>query len=302
MSNGSQVIFGGTVAPDAGALLIDFKTVRPAKPIFTVWRNLVNVPEQDMVPANQVALAGETFGGNPTTDHSKRIAGLPQGVPLWLRIDANAEDLPHGDPQGVANWVLGTGTFARVCLVKILSVQVLNSGDSGGDADMVFEFQVYNGSNSMGEGLIGFILPGPGPQNPIPRFDRSGVDNGEFVPDMVSTFRINNAPDVVVPFLASLHLKGGFLHFPTIGTNMVPDTVPDGAGSGSNDDFEFATCMGLVTLPTQLGDTSSDAFIMSTGLAVPSITATLVFETKVSNPANILPEKLIHLVHFPGFG
>ena len=119
MSNGSQVIFGGTVAPDAGALLIDFKTVRPAKPFFAVWRNLVNVPEQDMVPANQVAFAGETFGGDPTTDHSKRIAGLPQGVPLWLRIDANAEDLPHGDPQGVANWVLGTGTFARVCLVKI---------------------------------------------------------------------------------------------------------------------------------------------------------------------------------------
>jgi hypothetical protein len=34
----------------------------------------------------------------------------------------------------------------------------------------------------------------------------------------------------------------------------------------------------------------------------PSITATLAFETIVSNPSNVLPVKLIELIHFPGLG
>lgn len=299
MSDESQAIFGGTITPDAGALLINFKTVRPAKPVFTVFRNLVDVQAQDMVLANQVAFAGETL--TPTTDHSQRIAGLPQGVPLWLRIDANAEDLPVGDPRGPASSVVRTGTFARVCLVKILSVQVLNSGDSGGDADMLFEFQVYNGSSSVGEGLI-FRLPSPGPKNPIPRWQISSVDNGDFVPEMVSTFTIPNAPDVIVPYLASLHLKGSLFHFPSIGQKIVPVTLPDATGSDSNEDFESADCMGRASLPTQLGDTASPGFFLSTGLLVPSIEATLVFETIVSNPAKILPVELIQLIHFPGLG
>jgi hypothetical protein len=56
--------------------------------------------------------------------------------------------------------------------------------------------------------------------------------------------------------------------------------------------------MGPVTLPTTLGDTTSSAFIMGTGLAVPSITSTLQIETIVSNPSNILPVKEIQLIHF----
>src|SRR5262245_18598462 len=97
MSDDSQAIVGATIAPDAGALLINFNTVRPARLVFTVWRNLVNVQEQDMVPANQVAFAGDTL--TPTTNHSTRIVGLPLGVPLWLRIIAQAEDLPVSDPM-----------------------------------------------------------------------------------------------------------------------------------------------------------------------------------------------------------
>ena len=99
MSDGSQFIVG-TIAPDAGALLLNFNTARPAKPVFTVWRNVVNDQDKDMIPANQIAFSGETL--TPITAHSKRIAGLPQGVPLWLRIDARAEDLPVSDPRGAA--------------------------------------------------------------------------------------------------------------------------------------------------------------------------------------------------------
>jgi len=283
MINGSQAIFAGTIAPDAGALLIDFKTVRPAKPVFTVWRNILNEQDKDMVPENQVAFSLET--PTPTTNHSKRIAGLPQGMKLWLRIDAQAEDLPVGDPRGAASSVVGTGTFVRVCLVKIGSLEVLNNGDSGGGADMLFQFQVFDGSDSVGEGLIDLF-----------QLDVDSIDNGEFVPGIVHTFKIDNAPDVVVPYLSSLHRKGGF---PTIGTRTIPDTLPDEAGSGSNDDFEFADVMGRVSLPTQLGDTTQSGFMMNTGLNVPSITATLAFETNVLNPSNILPVKLFH--HGPGF-
>ena len=281
MSGGSQAIFDATIAPEAGALLIDFKTVRPAKPVFTVWRNVVNDQDKDMIPANQVAFSGETL--TPTTTHSKRIAGLPQGVPLWLRINAQAEDLPVSDPRGAASRVVQTGTFFRICLVKILSVEVLNSGDSGG-ADMKFGFQVYNGSSSVGEGLID-------------RFQQSvdRIDNGEFVREMVGTFKIEHAPDVIVPYLSSLRLKGGF---PTIGEQTPPDTLPDGPASGSNEDFDFADCMGRAALPAQLGDTTSGAFMMGTGLLVPSIAATLQFETIVSNPSNSLPVKEIQLIHF----
>ena len=277
MSDGSQGI-AGTIAPDAGALLINFNTVRPAKPVFTVWRNVVNDQDKDMIPANQVAFSGETL--TPTTAHSKRIAGLPQGVPLWLRIDARAEDLPVSDPRGAATRVVRTGTFLRICSVKILSVEVLNSGDSGG-ADMKFGFQVYNGSSSVGEGLID-------------RFQRSvdSINNGVFVREMVGTFKLVQAPDVVVPYLSSLHLKGGF---PTIGEQTPPDTLPDEPASGSNEDFDFADCVGRAALPAQLGDTTSGAFIMGTGLLVPSITATLQFETIVSNPSNIGQVKMVHL-------
>src|SRR5262249_45642791 len=128
------------------------------------------------------------------------------------------------------------------------------------------------------------------------QLDVDSIDNGEFVPGIVRTFKIDNAPDVVVPYLSSLHRKGGF---PTIGTRTIPDTLPDEAGSGSNDDFEFADVMGRVSLPTQLGDTTQSGFMMNTGLNVPSITATLAFETNVLNPSNILPVKLFH--HGPGF-
>ena len=282
MSDGSQQIVG-EIAPDAGALLINVNTERPARPVYTVWRNLTNVQEQDMVPANQVAAALETL--TPTTSHSKRIAGLPQGVPLWLRIDAQAEDLPVSDPRGAASSVVQTGTFFRICLVNILSIEVLNSGDPGGGADMLFQFQVYNGSSSVGEALIDLFQK-----------EVSDIDNGAFVPDMPSTFKIEHAPDVVVPYLSSLHRKGGF---PTIGTRTIPDTLPDEAGSGSNDDFEFADVMGRVSLPTQLGDTTQSGFMMNTGLNVPSITATLAFETNVLHPSNIWPVKLFH--HGPGF-
>src|SRR5262249_3861013 len=113
--------------------------VRPAKPVFTVWRNIANDQNKDMVPANQVAFSLET--PTPTTNHSKRIAGLPQGMKLWLRIDAQAEDLPVGDPRGAASSVVGTGTFVRVCLVKIGSLEVLNSGVRRRHAVSVRSFQ-----------------------------------------------------------------------------------------------------------------------------------------------------------------
>jgi hypothetical protein len=44
-----------------------------------------------------------------------------------------------------------------------------------------------------------------------------------------------------------------------------------------------------VTLPTALGDTHTSAFLLGTGLLVPSITATLTFETNVTNPRNLQP-------------
>ena len=210
-------------------------------------------------------------------------------APLTEKLVAKAEHLPVGDPRGAASSVVGTGTFVRVCLVKIGSLEVLNSGDSGG-ADMLFQFQVFNGSSSIGEGLIDLL-----------QLDVDSIDNGEFVSGIVRTFKIDNAPDVIVPYLSSLHRKGGLFHVPTIGTKTIPDALPDAAGSGSNDDFEFADVMGRVSLPipAQVGATTQSGFMMNTGLNVPSITATLAFETNVLNPSNILPVKLFH--HGPGF-
>ena len=72
---------------------------------------------------------------------------------------------------------------------------------------------------------------------------------------------------------------------------MAFNLLPDEAGSGSNDDFEFADVMGRVSLPTQLGDTTQSGFMMNTCLNVPSITATLGFETNVLNPSNILARR-----------
>jgi hypothetical protein len=269
MSDDSQAIQNATIAPDAGALLINFTTRRPAKPVFTVWNKVSNDQNTDMVAVNQIAFALET--STPTTNHAKRIAGLPQGVPLWLRIDAQAEDLPFGDPRGPSSFVCSTGTLKRVCSVKIVSLEVLNSGDSGGGASMLFQFQVYNGSSSVGESLIN-----------LQQTQIDSIDNGTFVREVVGTFTIDNAPDVIVPYLGSLHFKGSG----TIGVR-IPDVLPDRADSGSNEEAEFADSMARATLPTQLGDTTSSALIMGTGLLVPSITATLDIETIVSNPANI---------------
>jgi hypothetical protein len=272
----NQEIVDARITPDTGAIEATFTTTRPSKPILTVWRRLKNDAAQDMVPANQIAVSGETL--TPLTKHSVRIANLPQGVLLWLRIKANAEDLPPSDPSGHAQLDVQTGTYVRTCLATIGSVEVLNSGDSGGGASMQFQFQIYNGSSPAGEALI-----------ELKRSSVDSIDNGEFVGDMVGQHKIESAPDVIVPYMAALHFTGGFLHFPTVGTIVAPATLPDKTGSGSNDDFQWADCLGRVTLPTALGDTHTSAFLLGTGLLVPSITATLTFETNVTNPRNLQP-------------
>jgi hypothetical protein len=273
-----QRILGGTIAPDAGAIQMNFTTLRPAKPVFTVWRSITNVQATDMVPANQIAFAGETL--TPTTTHAKRIADLPQGVPLWLRIDANAEDLPAGDPRAPASRIVHTGSLVRVCLVRIFSLELLNSGDSDGGAEMLFQFQVYNGSSTSGEALISTHVA-----------EIDSIDNGEFVRDMAGTFKVDNAPDVVVPYLGALHWNG---KFPVKGRGL-PPTVPAQADSGADDEAQWADCMTRVMLPSTLGTTTSSGLNMGTGLEVPSIAATLSVETIVSNPSNIRPVKLVSL-------
>ena len=37
-----QAIPGATVAPDAGAIVVTFSTVRPSSLVFTVWRRIAN--------------------------------------------------------------------------------------------------------------------------------------------------------------------------------------------------------------------------------------------------------------------
>jgi hypothetical protein len=268
-----QGIHGLTVVPEAGAITITFTTTRPSKPVFTVWRRIANVAAQDMVPANQVAFSGETT--TPQTTHTARITALPQGLPLWLRVDAAAEDVPAGDLRRPASLFCPTGTFVRVCLAKILSVEVLNSGDSGGGASMLFQFQVYNGMSSEGEALI-----------PTKQADVDSVDNGGLVGGMVGEFKIDAAPDTVVPYLEALHWKGSFPGLPLKG-RQIGDTLPSDTGSGSDDDAEWADCLARAALPTGLGSTTSGALVLSTGLLVPSVEARLVFETIVSNPSGI---------------
>jgi hypothetical protein len=268
-----QAIHGLTVVPSAGAITITFTTARPSKPVFTVWRRIANVAAQDMIPANQVAFSGETT--TPTTTHGARIAGLPQGQPLWLRIDAAAEDVPAGDPRRPSSLYCPTGTFVRVCLARILSVEVLNSGDSGGGASMLFQFQVYDGISSGREALI-----------TTKQSEVDSIDNGEFAGGMVGEYKIDAAPDTIVPFLEALHWKGSFPGLPLQG-RKIADTLPDDIGSGSDDEAEWADCAAPVPLPGGLGSTTSGALILSTGLLVPSVAAQLVLETIVSNPSGI---------------
>lgn len=151
-NNIHQAIVNAIIAPEAGAISISFKTLRPAKPIFTVWKDITQ-RKNDMVPQNQIASAFESL--TPTTTHFKRITGLPQGVPLWLRIDAAAEDVPVGDPRQPASFVCETGTLTRTCEIQIASLELLNSGDSDGGASMVFMFQVYNGISNERRSLKG---------------------------------------------------------------------------------------------------------------------------------------------------
>jgi hypothetical protein len=194
-----QAIVGATITPDVGAIVATFTTVRPSKPVFTVWRRIANVAAQDMVPARQVAFSGETL--TPRTSHSVRIASLPQGLPLWLRITADAEDVPAADPLKLrhAQMDVQTGTYVRTCVVRILSVEVLNSGDSGGGASMLLQFQVYNGTSSAGEALIA-----------TKQSSVDSIDNGEFVGDMVGQYKIDSAPDTIVPYMSALHWRGSF--------------------------------------------------------------------------------------------
>jgi hypothetical protein len=267
-----QAIHDLTVVPSAGAITITFTTARPSKPVFTVWRRIANVAAQDMTPANQVAFSGETM--TPKTTHSARISGLPQGQPLWLRIDAAAEDVPAGDYRRPASLYCPTGTFVRVCLARVLSVEVLNSGDSGGGASMLFQFQVYNGVSPAGETLI-----------TTKQSEVDSIDNGEFAGGMVGEYKIDAAPDTIVPYLEALHWKGSFRGLPLQG-RKIGDTLPSDSGSGSDDEAEWADCLARVPLP-DLGDTTSGTLILSTGLLVPSVEARLVFETIVSNPSRI---------------
>ena len=114
-----QGIHGLTVVPEAGAITITFTTTRPSKPVFTVWRRIANIAAQDMVPANQVAFSGETT--TPQTTHTARITALPQGLPLWLRVDAAAEDVPAGDLRRPASLFCPTGTFSGLSGKNLVS-------------------------------------------------------------------------------------------------------------------------------------------------------------------------------------
>jgi hypothetical protein len=156
-----------------------------------------------------------------------------------------------------------------------LSVEVLNSGDSGGGASMLFQFQVYDGISSGREALI-----------TTKQSEVDSIDNGEFAGGMVGEYKIDAAPDTIVPFLEALHWKGSFPGLPLQG-RKIADTLPDDIGSGSDDEAEWADCAAPVPLPGGLGSTTSGALILSTGLLVPSVAAQLVLETIVSNPSGI---------------
>jgi hypothetical protein len=268
-----QEIVDATIAPEAGAINISFKTLRPAKPIYTVWKDLTH-QEDDMVPQNQIVAAFESL--TPTTTHMKRITGLPQGELMWLRIDAAAEDVPVGDPRQPASFVCQTGTCVRSCAIKIASLELLNSGDPGGGASMVFLFQVYNGDSKEHEGLTAGR-----------RVEIDSIDNGLKVGEMEGTFNIDNAPDVVVPSLGSVHVDG----FPMMGTGLPPSLVgdvPNGpeVSSDAGGDSQASSCVTPVTLPVAPGDTTS-TLLMGTALNVPSFTATLTIETNVKNSKGI---------------
>jgi len=163
---------------------------------------------------------------------------------------------------------------------------MLTSGGDPEGASMVFQAQVYNGDSK--EPLTDGRL-----------VDIDSIGNGEFVRDMIGTsFRIDQAPDVVVPYLAALHRTGGIFHVPTIGTGL-PGVLPDEAdvAGGANDDYEWASYR-QVTLPAQGGDTTSTLMlgtrptppvggVIGTLASVPFITATLTIETHVQNTAGI---------------
>jgi hypothetical protein len=270
-----QMIIEAQISPDVGAIQVTLVTAHPCKPFFTVWRRLTNDPVRDMVASNQVAVSGSGDGGAQTS-HVVTIGNLPQGVFLWLRVNANAEDLSPSDPARLLQADFQTGTYVRTCVARILSTEVLNSGDPGGGATMMFQFQIYNGSSGFGEPLI-----------PLKQSSVDSIDNGEFVGDLAGLYKIDSAPDVIVPYMAALHFAGGIFHIRTQGTLVAPPTLPDTTASGSNDDYQWAECMGRAALPKALGDTVSPAFSLSTGLAVPAIAATLTFETNVQNPLNI---------------
>lgn len=283
-----QEIHGLTVTPGPGALTISFTTRLPSRPRFEIWRNIANIPRDDMIPQNLVAVWGVTNA--PDRTHRRRIDGLPQGTLFWFQITADVEDVAVvGGRPASATFVGKAGTLFRFCKLTIIRLAVPDTGDPNGGATMRFALQVYNGSDSNRQvnGLPSY------PGDPLitqQGWDFDDVDNGVLLGPFAVRQLVLNAPDVIVPYILGVHDIGG-----TFGT-ACPRTLPDTKSHGSDDEGQFGDGFAAMTLPVTMG-TASATMEFGSGKVEVSWGALISVETTVSDPVDAL--NLVQITPFP---
>ena len=279
-----QVITGVNVMPKPNGLTITFDTRKGSMPVVTLWELVTGDPSLDMVPQNQAEASWGAVSGIQF-HHTVNFTRLKQKTCYWFRIHAgDDENRVSFTPPVPAEFVDKACTLARECLLDFQNIKVWWTGDPDGGALMNFAMTVYNGANSIGEGLMD------------PAFlDVDSVDNSDVLtyPFGRSYVNIQSAPDVIVPYVSGTHEADKELIF-----TEIPDTVPSSQSKGSDDGVDWADVLTSLTLPDALGTSDWQSFSLGTGMAPVVFDVNVAFQTTVSDPLGALkmwPKKVTRI-------
>ena len=97
-----QAIPGATVAPDSGAIVVTFSTVRPSSPVFTVWRRIANAVAIVLAAMTVVAVIGFVWSvvhaGHP------KVAGKGEAIEAPAPISPYNAMVKKGNSLPVEYW------------------------------------------------------------------------------------------------------------------------------------------------------------------------------------------------------
>ena len=95
-----QAIPGATVAPDAGAIVVTFSTVRPSSLVFTVWRRIANAVSIVLAAMAVVAIGfvSVVHAGHP------KVAGKGEAIEAPAPISPYDAMVKKGNSLPVEYW------------------------------------------------------------------------------------------------------------------------------------------------------------------------------------------------------